>query len=231
MEVLASVGATDWSYWLALWAICAFTQGFAIPISQSFGEGNYGDVRKLTATSIYLSLIGAAVLTVVCFAGGGLLLRILKTPDDIFDGALAYLLTMYGGLIVVTAYNMASSLLRAFGDGRTPLAAIAIAAAMNVGLDLLFVLVFRWGIVGAAIASVIAQLFAFLYCLRILCRIKWLKLDRQDLETGQKTDPITVPVRNSSVIAEYFDRHRRDGSAVRYQWAGVSVYCRIHSDE
>lgn len=186
VEALASVGAADWSYWLALWAICALTQGFSIPISQAFGEGNYADVRKLTAASIYLSLIGAAALTVVCFAGGGYLLRILKTPDDIFDGALAYLLTMYGGLIVVTAYNMTSSLLRAFGDGRTSLVAIAIAAVMNIGLDLLFVLVFRWGIVGAAIASVIAQLFAFLYCLRILCRIKWLKLDRQDWRPDKK---------------------------------------------
>lgn len=186
VEALDSVGATDWSYWLALWAVCALTQGFSVPISQSFGEGNYGDVRKLTATSIYLSLIGAAALTVVCFAGGSFLLCILKTPDDIFDGALAYFLTMYSGLIVVTAYNMASSLLRAFGDGKTSLVAIAIAATMNIGLDLLFVLVFRWEIVGAAIASVIAQLFAFLYCLRILCRLKWLKLDRQDWKPDKK---------------------------------------------
>ena len=69
VKALTRVGAADWSYWLALWAVCTLTQGFSIPISQSFGEGNYGAVRKLTAASICLSLIGAAaslILAVLC---------------------------------------------------------------------------------------------------------------------------------------------------------------------
>lgn len=73
--------------------------------------------------------------------------------------------TMISGTLIVIAYNMAASILRAFGDGRSPLVAMLIAGLMNIGLDLLFVLVFHWGIFGAAIATVSAQLVSFLYCL------------------------------------------------------------------
>ena len=85
-----------------------------------------------------------------------------------------------GGSAAVLAYNMASSMLRALGDGGTPLAAILIASAVNIGLDLLFVLVFQWGIFGAALATVLAQVLAFLFCLRALRKMDILKPERED---------------------------------------------------
>ena len=71
----------------------------------------------------------------------------------------------FSGTLVIIAYNMAAAILRCLGDSRTPLIAIALATGINIGLDLLFVLVFHWGIFGAAIATVIAQVFSFLACL------------------------------------------------------------------
>lgn len=180
VEALASVGAADWSYWLALWVIQALTQGFAISISQHFGEGNRNKIRKATAMSVWLCIVIGVVLTVVCLLIGRPLLRILQTPDNIFDGASAYLLTMYAGILAVMAYNMAASILRALGDGKTPMIAIAIAAVLNIVLDLLFVFGFHWGIVGAAVATILAQFFAFIYCFRVLRKMDLMQVERED---------------------------------------------------
>ena len=180
VDALAAVGATDWSYWLALWVVQALAQGFAIPISQYFGERNFKKLRQAVAASVQLCLAIGIPLTIVCLLMARPLLAILQTPDDIFDGALVYLLTMYSGILIVAAYNMASSILRALGDGKTPLIAIAVAAVTNIALDLLFVLVFHWGIFGAAIATVAAQLLAFLYCFLVLRRLDLVQLEKDD---------------------------------------------------
>lgn len=180
VEALASVGATDWSYWLALWVIQAMTQGFAISISQHFGEANQSRIKKTVAMSIWLCLGIGVVLTVSGLVFARFLLRILQTPDPIFQGALSYLMILYAGILVVMAYNMAAAILRSLGDGKTPLIAIVIAAITNILLDLLFVLVFRWGVAGAAFATVLAQLLAFIYCLLVMRKIDLLKMERKD---------------------------------------------------
>lgn len=180
VEALAAVGATDWAYWLALWFIGAMTQGFAVPISQYFGECNQKQLKRAVTASIRLCLGIGIFLTVFCLAIGRPLLLLLQTPDNIFDSALSYLITMYCGILIVMAYNMAASILRGLGDGKTPLVAILIAGFTNIVLDALFVLVFKWGILGAAIATLISQLLAFLYCFRILVKMDLMKMTRDD---------------------------------------------------
>ncbi len=180
VEALASVGATDWSYWLALWVVQALTQGFAIPVSHYFGTGDRKRIRQTVAMAVWLCLIIGLLMTALCLFLARPLLYLLQTPDDIFDGACAYLLTMYGGILIVMAYNMASSILRALGDGKTPLIAITIAAITNIALDLLFVFGFHWGILGAAAATLIAQLLAFFYCFRVLRQMEWIRITRDD---------------------------------------------------
>lgn len=180
VKALAAVGATDWTYWLFLWSIGALAQGFSIPIAQHFGGGNRREQQKALSMSILLAGVLGLVLS-----GMGLLaihpvLRVLQTPEDIFGGAVSYLTFMFLGVPVVMAYNMASAILRAFGDGRTPLTAMAIAAVTNILLDLLFVMVFHWGIVGAAVATVLAQLIAFGYCALFLVKSGTLRFTRQD---------------------------------------------------
>ena len=141
VDALAAVGAADWSNWLSLWIIMALTQGFAIPVSHYFGKGDTKKLRQSVAAAIKLCLLTGVILTAVFMLAAKPLLTLLQTPENIFGGASEYLLTMYGGIIIVTAYNMSASILRALGDGKTPLIAIAVAAATNIGLDLLFVLV------------------------------------------------------------------------------------------
>lgn len=181
VEALAAVGATDWTYWLILWAVQAFTQGFAARISQYIGAEDNMRIKKSISMSIILCCILGVSLTVISLVIAGPMLRLLETPDNIFQYSISYLQTLFAGTVIVTAYNMASAILRAFGDGKTPLIAIAIAAFTNIILDCLFVFVFHWGIIGAAIATVAAQMIAFIYCLCRLLKLP-LKLSREDWE-------------------------------------------------
>ncbi len=177
---LAAVGATDWTYWVFLWGILGLAQGFSIPIAQEFGKGDKARVKRAVAMSFLLSAALSILLTLLGLAARGPVLRLLKPPEDIFDSAVAYITVLFIGLSAVMAYNMASSILRAFGDGRTPLIAMVVVSAINILLDLLFVLVFRWGVAGAAVATVIAQVLAFLYCALILSKSQWLALTKED---------------------------------------------------
>lgn len=186
VEALASVGAADWAYWLVLWIIQGLAQGFAIPVSQSFGGNDRIQIRKTAAQIVQLCLVIGIVLTVVFLIAANPLLHILQTPEDVFAGTSAYLITMYGGILVVMAYNIASSVLRALGDGKTPLIAIAVAAVTNILLDLLFVLIFHWGIVGAAVATVAAQFLAFVYCLLVLRKIEIMQIRKEDWKPDVK---------------------------------------------
>ncbi|MDF9825492.1 putative MATE family efflux protein [Breznakia sp. PF5-3] len=182
VTALASLGATDWTYWLLLWIIQAFTQGCAIRITQDFGSKNNKRLKKSIAMSILICGVVTLFVTVLGLVAGRPLLELLNTPDNLLDGALTYLYIMVSGSIVVVCYNMTSSILRAFGDSKTPLIAMAIAAVTNIALDLLFVMVLGWGIAGAAFATVIAQFIASLYCFVIIKKLKFIKLHKEDRE-------------------------------------------------
>lgn len=187
VKALAAVGSTDWSYWLILWTITGLTQGFATFVSRYFGKQDYQKMNRAIAMSTLLCGVIGCILTVAGLFAARPLLNLLKTPEDILDGATTYLLTMIAGTIIVMAYNMAASILRAFGDGKSPLIAMLVAALLNIGLDLLFVLVFHWGIFGAAIASVTAQLVSFLYCLVQIKKIEYVRVTKDDWKPDRKT--------------------------------------------
>lgn len=186
-EALAAVGATDWTYWLILWVVQALTQGFAARVSQHIGARDEEKVRKSIAMSVVLCVVLSILLTAVSLLIAAPMLRILGTPENIFGSSEVYLKILFAGTGIVMAYNMAAAVLRAFGDGRTPLIGIVIAACTNIVLDLLFVFGFRWGVAGAAIATVAAQLLAFLYCLVSFAKMSYVKLERTDWSFSSTT--------------------------------------------
>ena len=185
VKALAAVGATDWCYWLILWTVGGLAQGFSTFVARSFGEKNYGEMNRLIAASIVLCAAIGGFLTALGLVAAKPVLRFLNTPADILPDAVAYLITMVSGTLVVMGYNMAASILRALGNGRTPLIAMIIAALLNIGLDCLFVFVFRWGIIGAAAASVISQAVSFLFCVAAIARIDCISLDKQAWRFGR----------------------------------------------
>ena len=140
LKALAALGATDWIYWLVLWPVQLLTQGFAVLITQNIGEGNGRSIKKSIAMSAVLCLVIGTLISVFFPLLARPLLRLLETPQDIFDGAHSYVTVMYAGTFIVMAYNMAAAVLRAFGDGKTPLIGMIIAAVLNISLDLLLVM-------------------------------------------------------------------------------------------
>lgn len=179
VQALAAAGATDWCYWLILWTVMGLTQGFSTFVSRSFGNKDYRQMNKVIATAVTLSGILGLILTLAGLFAARPVLNWLNTPIDIIDGATLYLTTMVCGTLIVTAYNISASILRALGDGRSPLIAMGIAGVMNIGLDCLFVFVFDWQIFGVAIASIMAQAASFLYCLFCLRKVDCIELPKE----------------------------------------------------
>lgn len=181
VTALAAIGAGGWINWMMTSAIQGFTQGFSIPVAQAFGAGNQEQIRKSMGNAAVLALLLSIVLVI---AGEGILhplLILLDTPEEIFSNALLYLRIYYAGCPVIMAYNYAACNLRALGNSQAPLHAMILASAINIGLDLLFVGAFHWGVAGAVIATVIAQFFAALYSLFYLFRIDFIYFTKEDL--------------------------------------------------
>lgn len=175
VDALAAIGSTDWIYWFMLWAAVGFGQGFSILTANYFGEKNHSMLRKSVNASLWLSLAAGTGLAAAGVVFAGPMLRLLHTPENIYHYAHVYIIIMYIGIFVVQQYNTISCILRALGDSKTPFIALLISTMLNISLDLLFVLVFQWGVAGAAAASGIAQLIACAYCFVVLRRMTLLK--------------------------------------------------------
>jgi len=187
VEALAALGASDWLNWLVLGIIVGFTHGFSILVSQYFGARNMEGLKRTVAMSVVLSAGIAVILTAAGFIFTKKILQLMNTPSNIIEDSYRYLKVLYGGIVIVMAYNMVSSVLRAMGDSKTPLYAMVIASLINIILDIVFVAGFQWGVVGAAAATVIAQLFSFLYCMKAIVRIPILRLSKSHWKLDKGT--------------------------------------------
>ena len=178
VQALAALGASDWLVWLMLGVIQGLTQGFGIRMAQEFGARQTEKLKSTLGCSVVLTVISAAVLTLGGQLAAQSVLRLLKTPDAIISDTLLYVRIIFLGTPVVMAYNLLATILRSLGDGKTPLNAMIVASFTNIGLDLLFVLVLRWGIAGAAAATLIAQAVSGIYCLEKVRKIDFLRLEK-----------------------------------------------------
>lgn len=160
---LASVGATGAVNFLIIGFCMGVCSGFGIPIAQKFGAKDEAGLRKFIANSVYLSVVLAIVMTIIVVAFCRPILEIMQTPSDIIDGAYSYIIVIFIGIPVAYLVNLLLSYLRALGDSKTPVVFLTIAAILNIFLDLLFMIVFRMGVQGAAIATVLAQLIVGLF--------------------------------------------------------------------
>lgn len=183
---LAALGAGEWTNWMMLGIIQGFTQGFSIRIAQDFGAGNVQRLRKDMISSGVLAAVLAVILLIIGQAFLYPLLRIMQTPNDVIGNAVLYLRIMFAGIPIVMAYNMLASILRAFGDGKSPLYAMVIACAINIVLDIVFVAFWGMGIAGAAIATLIAQCCSAIYCLVALQKVSVVKLERMDWKVSKE---------------------------------------------
>ena len=176
VDALAALGATDWLYWMLLGMIQGVTQGFGILMAREFGAKQFENLRRVVGSSTSLSALSALVFLILGQMVAKPILVMLNTPPEILDWSVLYLRIMFMGIPIVMAYYLLATILRSLGDGQTPLQAMIVAALSNIVLDLLFVLVFRWGIAGAAAATLIAQGISSIYCLRKIRKIPFMTL-------------------------------------------------------
>ena len=176
VDALAALGATDWLYWMILGMIQGITQGFGILMAREFGGKQFEQLRCVVGNAATLALICAGGFLLIGQLSAEPILRLLNTPEAILPYSLLYLRVMVCGVPIVMLYNLCACILRSLGDGKTPLNAMIVAAVTNILLDLLFVLIFRWGIAGAAAATLIAQLVSGIFCLFRIRKIDFMNL-------------------------------------------------------
>lgn len=165
VNAFAAVGSTGALNFLVLGFALGICSGFAIPIAQSFGAGDQDAVRGRAGQLVWLGLIFSLGLTVLTYFATDDILRLIKTPAEIFDDAYTYIFIVFMGSGATILYNLSSGVLRALGDSRTPLLFLIAAVIVNVVLDILFMATFGMGVEGAALATVISQAASGLACL------------------------------------------------------------------
>ncbi len=165
VDALAGVGATGSVNFLVIGFCMGVCNGFAIPVAHKFGAKDYSGMRQFVANSVWLSAFFAIIMTTVVSLFCRNILTWMDTPEDIFDKSYIYILIIFLGIPATFLYNMLSGIIRSMGDSKTPLFFLVLSSCLNIGLDLLLIAVFRVGIAGAAIATVVSQLVSGLLCL------------------------------------------------------------------
>ena len=206
-DALAAVGATG-SINFLFFSLCnGLAGGIGIVISQYFGAERDEDVRNTIGNSIYIMGLSAFVMTILGVLLARPILTLLKTPQNILDDSVGYMIVISAGIVFISSYNCISAILRAVGDSKSPLYFLIVSCFINVALDLLFVCVFRMGVLGAGIATILAQLIAalgsFIFALKTneYFRIKKKDLNYNKVIVGQSIQ-IGIPLAfQSSLIA------------------------------
>ncbi len=160
-EALAAVGASFPVLWTLISLVVGIGSGASTVVSQYFGAKDNKSVLK-TIDTIYIFFFGASILvTIVGITLSEPIFRLLRLPEELIPDATLYMQIYLSGMFLLFGFNGTTSILRGLGDSQTPLVFIIIAAVLNTILDLLFVMVFKWGIASVAVATVLANGFAF----------------------------------------------------------------------
>jgi putative MATE family efflux protein len=170
VEALAAVGATGSLLFLLLGFAWGVTSGFAIPTAQAFGAGDERAVRRSVAVGTILTGAMSIVLTVGAPFLAHPALELLQTPAELMDDAVVFAQVSFLGAAATMFFNYLAAIIRAIGDSRTPLWFLSLACLLNVVLVLLMVGPWGWGVMGAALSTVISQGISVLLCLVYLRR-------------------------------------------------------------
>jgi len=169
-EALAAVGASFPIFYTLIAFVIGIGSGATVVISQYFGARDFEKVKKAIGT-IYLFMLGAGiVLTVFGIIMSRQIFSMLNIGEDVMPQAITYFQIYMVGMVGFFGFNGTASVLRGLGDSKTPLLFLSLATVVNIFLDLLFVVVFKWGIAGAAWATVIAQAGGFVSAIIYLNR-------------------------------------------------------------
>ena len=181
-EALAAVGSTTMIVNMLVFFFNGFSVGAGVVIAQRFGARDMDRLHTAIETTMAMTLVLCAAFTAIGILSVKPMLRLMNTPDDVFDGAASYLTIYFWGISGLLIYNIGSGILRAVGDTTRPLLFLILTSLLNIALDLLFVLAFHMGIEGVAYATILSQLVSAVLTLRLLTMTKEIyKLTWRDL--------------------------------------------------
>ncbi|MBP3324618.1 MAG: MATE family efflux transporter [Clostridia bacterium] len=159
-DALAGVGSTSSVTFFVLGFSVGVCTGFSIPVSQSFGNKDYKALRRYVGNIIFLTAAAALIVTTVTAILCDDILNRMHNPKETFPYAYKYLFICFLGIPATMVYNLASSLMRAMGDSKTPLYFLLMSSLLNIILDIVLIAYTPLEVMGAALATVISQLLA-----------------------------------------------------------------------
>ncbi|OPZ97348.1 MAG: Multidrug export protein MepA [Bacteroidetes bacterium ADurb.Bin408] len=197
-SALGAVGASFPIIFVLISLIIGISTGSTVIISQYFGAKDYEKVKLSIDTVMVFLLVTSVIITVIGLIFSKQIFLLVKLPPELMKDAMTYFNVYLSGLVLLFGYNAVSGVLRGLGDSTTPLYFLIISVVLNVILDLLFVIVFKWGIAGVAVATIISQGFSFILSVIYLNRthallnFSLLRL-RFDREIFLKSLKISIP--------------------------------------
>lgn len=206
-DAFAAVGSCGSISFLFFSLSSGLSVGIGVIVSQFFGAKEEDKVNATIANSIYVLGVAAILVSLVGIIFAPAILQLLRTPAEILGDAVIYMRTTCAGTIAIVAYNGVASILRALGDSKTPLYFLIISSLINVGLDLLFVLVFHMGVVGVAVATIIAQAVSAITCvIYAYKKVPYFRLTKEQMKPRRqliyRTIRLGVPIAlQNSMIA------------------------------
>lgn len=156
-EALASVGSSFPVVFTLISLVIGITSGGTIVIAQYFGARNPEKVKASISTLYIFLFWSSIILTIIGISTSDLVFRLLKLPENLLSDAKLYLNIYFLGMVGFFGFNATSAILRGLGDSKTPLFFLIISTVTNIILDLLLIIVFKMGVAGAAIATIISQ--------------------------------------------------------------------------
>ncbi len=169
-EALAAISSTTMIVNIMIFFFNGFSIGGGVVIGQYLGARKMKELHRTVETTIAVTILFGIFFTFAGFFLVPFMLRLMQTPEDVFPQAKLYLEIYFSGALGLLIYNMGSGILRAVGDTKRPLYFLIFTSILNTVLDLVFVIVFKAGIAGAAIATIISQFISAIMVLVLLTR-------------------------------------------------------------
>lgn len=157
---------------IVVFTIAGLSMGVTVLISRYLGEGKAKSIGKVLGGVIAVFVVLSVILTVFLLVAADGLAILMQAPKEARELTALYVRICGGGILFIIAYNVISSIFRGLGDSKNPLIFVAIACAVNIVGDLLFVAVFKWDVAGAAIATVLAQVVSVVLSILIIKKQK-----------------------------------------------------------
>lgn len=196
MDALSAVGgATGSIINLIIGFLVGVASGATVAVAQYYGAGKREEISRVVHTTAALSLAAGAALTVLGIVLAPSALRLLNQPETLMGDSVLYLRVYFAGMIPTLIYNVGASILRAVGDSRRPMIYLIVCCVANTVLDLLFVAVLGWGVLGAALATVLAQaVSAALVLIRLMRTDDVYRLELRRIRFHRKENAIILKV-------------------------------------